>query len=45
MDLKFLCPCYSGIIQSPKVMQIGYSYAEQSSEENTNILTTHLIQI
>lgn len=45
MDLKILCPCYSGIIQSPEVMQIGYSYAEQSPEENTNILTRHLIPI
>jgi len=45
MDLKFLCPCYSGIIQSPEVMQIFCSYAEQSSEENINILTPHLIQV
>lgn len=45
MDLKFLCPCYSRIIQSLEVMQIGYSYAEQTSEENTNILTPQLIHI
>lgn len=32
MDLKFLRPHFSGIIQSPEVMQIGQSYAEQSSK-------------
>lgn len=45
MDPKFLCPHYSRIIQSPEVMEIGQSYAEQSSEENTNIFTLPLTLI
>lgn len=45
MNLKFLHPGYRGIIQTPEVMQMGCSYAEQSSEEHTNVLTPHFIPV